>query len=83
MKRYKTSEETYQKVMEACMGMCVLCGKTVGLELHHIRGRGRFLTDDPTNCVMLCNDCHENKVHGNLKKYRPILLKIASDIYKD
>lgn len=30
---------------------------------------------------MLCHDCHHIKVHGNLKKYRPILLKIASNIY--
>ena len=42
---------------------------------------GKYLTDEPTNCVMLCHDCHHNVVHGNLKKYRPILLDIASNIY--
>ena len=42
---------------------------------------GRFLTDMPENCVMLCHDCHHNVVHGNNKKYRQILLDIASEIY--
>jgi len=77
----RVSKETYNYVYNKCMGMCVLCSKTKGLELHHICGRGRFLTDEPLNCVMLCHDCHHNKVHGNLKKYRPILLDIASEIY--
>jgi hypothetical protein len=30
---------------------------------------------------MLCEECHLVKVHGNLKKYRPILLDIADRIY--
>ena len=80
MKRYTVSEETYNKVFNACMGMCVLCSTTQNLHLHHICGRGRYLTDEPTNCVMLCRTCHE-MVHADLKKYRPILLEIASKIY--
>ena len=44
-------------------------------------GRGRYLTDEKTNCVMLCHDCHHVKVHGNLKYYRPILLEICEVIY--
>lgn len=78
---YKVSKETYEKVYNACEGRCVLCGRMAWLELHHICGRGKFLTDEPTNCVMLCHNCHHNVVHQNLKKYRPILLDIASNIY--
>lgn len=78
---YKVSKETYEKVFEACQGMCVLCGKTQTLQLHHVCGRGKDLTDNPKNCVMLCADCHLNKVHGNLKYYRPLLLKICEVIY--
>lgn len=78
---YKVSKETYEKVYKACEEKCVLCGKKVGLELHHICGRGKFLTDEPLNCVMLCHNCHHNIVHGNLKKYRPILLEISEKIY--
>jgi len=78
---YKVSRETYDKVFKACEGMCVLCGRKVGLECHHILGRGKNLTDNYRNCVMLCHDCHYNVVHGNNKKYRPILLEIAKEIY--
>ena len=81
MKKYTVSEDTYRKVFEACQGMCVLCSTTQNLELHHICGRGRYITNDPKNCVMLCHNCHHNKVHGNLKQYRPILMKISEVIY--
>lgn len=77
----KVSPETYNLVFNTCDGRCVLCGTTKFLHLHHISGRGRYLTDEPTNCVMLCDICHEKKVHGNLKKYRPILKEIARDLY--
>lgn len=77
----KVSSQTYDKVYKTCQGMCVLCGKKVGLELHHILGRSKDLTDDYRNCVMLCHDCHHTVVHGNLKKYRPILLEISEEIY--
>lgn len=79
--KYKTSEETYRKALEICCGMCVLCGETRGLELHHILGRGRFLTDYLPNCVFLCHNCHHNVVHANLKKYRPILKEISKEMY--
>ena len=80
-KRATVSKDTYQKVFEACKGKCVLCGTTQNLELHHIMGRGKNLTDNFMNCVMLCANCHRVKVHGNLKYYRPILFDIVSKIY--
>ena len=80
-KRYKTSKDTYDRVFEACQGMCVLCNTTQNLELHHVDGRGRYLTDDYRNGVMLCHNCHHNIVHANLKKYRPILKEICEVIY--
>jgi 5-methylcytosine-specific restriction endonuclease McrA len=80
-KRAIVSQETYNKVFNACNGSCVLCKTTKNLELHHILGRGKDLTDNPKNCVMLCNNCHHNIVHGNLKKYRPILMEICKGLY--
>lgn len=77
----KVSEETYNKVFNACYGRCVLCNTTNDLHLHHIDGRGKDLTDNIRNCVMLCRHCHLDVVHKNLKKYRPILRKISEDIY--
>lgn len=78
---YKVSKETYEKVFNACEGRCVLCGKARDLQLHHVLSRGKDLTDNPRYCVMLCMDCHLNKVHGNLKYYRPKLLEICEVLY--
>ena len=81
-KRLVVSKDTYNQVFKACKGKCVLCGTTLQLELHHIDGRGKDLTDNPENCVMLCNNCHHNVVHRNLKKYRPILKEIRAKMNK-
>lgn len=69
------SKETYQKVYERDKGICQLCGSSQKLNLHHILGRGKDLTDNPDNCIMLCQNCHLEVVHKNQKKYRPILLE--------
>jgi 5-methylcytosine-specific restriction endonuclease McrA len=81
-KKETVSKSTYQKVFEACKGKCVLCGTKKDLQLHHVNGRGRNLTDNPENCVMLCMKCHLEVVHENQKKYRPILQKIARKLYE-
>lgn len=78
-KRLTVSKETYDIVYNESQGRCGLCSATDNLQLHHINGRGKFLTDDPNNCIMLCMDCHHNKVHKNNKYYRPILLDIKKE----
>ena len=79
----KVSEETYWTVFNTCKGQCVLMDEHCSgrLHLHHICGRGPGLTDNPKNCLMLCEYHHETVVHGNLKKYRPILMKISEELY--
>ena len=79
-RRLVVSKDTYQEVFEACKGKCVLCGTNKELELHHIEGRGKDLTDNPSNCVMLCRNCHHNIVHQNLKKYRPVLQEVRKNL---
>lgn len=79
-KKQKVSKSTYDEVFEICKGRCVLCGVQRELELHHIKGRGKDLTDNIENCVMLCRKCHHEIVHKNQKKYRPLLLKIRGEI---
>lgn len=74
-KKVEVSKETYQKVYERDKGICQLCGSSQNLHLHHILGRGKNLTDNPDNCIMLCQNCHLEVVHKNQKKYRPILLE--------
>ena len=82
-KKETVTDRTYYKVWNLCNGTCQLCGTRQSLELHHIRGRGKGLTNNYRNCVMLCTNCHHNIVHANLKKYRPILLKLVKEKYKD
>lgn len=81
-KRATVSETTYQIVFEACKGKCVLCGTSRDIECHHVFGRGRYLTDNPYGCCMLCEKCHKKVVHGNLKMYRPILADKLRKIYE-
>jgi len=69
------TEETYNFVFNRDNGKCRLCGTTQELHLHHIDGRGKNLTNNVNNCIMLCNHCHNDVVHKNQKKYRPILKK--------
>ena len=53
-KKVTVSKETYQKVFERDKGICRLCGSNKDLHLHHINGRGKSLTNDINNCIMLC-----------------------------
>ena len=77
-KRVCVSKKTYNEVYERYKGCCQfpLCGKP-NIELHHIyyRSERKDLIDDPSNCIMLCNE-HHKLVHSNKKKYQPILLEI-------
>jgi len=66
-------DETYKAVFERDKGCCVLCGNSYGIQLHHIVSRLGDNINDINNCCMLCQNCHHNVVHRNLKKYRPIL----------
>lgn len=81
-KKETVTDQTYYKVWTACQGTCQLCGTKQGLELHHVLGRGKDLTNNYKLCVMLCHNCHHNIVHANLKKYRPILKMICKRLYK-
>lgn len=81
-KRLTVSDQTYYKVWNACQGSCVLCGTKQNLELHHVLGRGKDLTNNYRYCVMLCSNCHHNIVHQNNKHYKPILLRKCDKIYR-
>lgn len=80
-KKHKTEtvkSEVYDEVYKRDGGRCRLCG-AYNIELHHINGRGKNLTNSVNNCIMLCSYCHRTKVHGNLKKYRPILNEMVGN----
>ena len=75
-KKITVTQDTYNKVMQRDNYRCRLCGTSLNLHLHHIDGRGKDLTNDINNCIMLCRHCHLEVVHKNQKKYRPLLKKI-------
>lgn len=78
-KRITVIEETYNKVMQRDNYKCRLCGTSLNLHLHHIDGRGKDLTNNIDNCIILCENCHLNVVHKNQKKYRPILKEMIKN----
>ena len=79
-KRITVKEETYNKVMQRDNYKCRLCGTSLNLHLHHIDGRGKDLTNDINNCIMLCRHCHLEVVHKNQKKYRSILKELIKGV---
>lgn len=75
-KRIFVTEDTYNKVYKRDNGKCQLCGISKNLQLHHIvyRSENKQLINEPTNCIMLCNNCHR-LVHSNKHLWQPILLE--------
>ena len=69
-KRVSVSKKTYKEVYERCNGICAICSTNQNLHLHHIDGRGKDKTDNPSNCIMLCSHCHLEVVHKNNKYWR-------------
>ena len=43
--------------------LCVICGVTEGLEHHHIIPRAEGGTNEETNLLTVCNNCHANLHH--------------------
>lgn len=75
-KKETVTDEVYNAVLKRDKGKCRLCGTNKDLHLHHIKGRGKDLTNNIENCIMLCQRCHLEVVHKNQKHYRPILLDL-------
>lgn len=76
-KREIVSKETYEEVNERDKGRCRLCGLFNNLQLHHIQYRSerKDLINEPSNCIMLCINCH-HLVHSNKHKWQEKLKNI-------
>lgn len=48
---------------------CAACGSTSNLQYHHLIPRSRGGSDDETNLITLCGDCHA-KAHGVSANWR-------------
>ena len=75
--------ETYNEVFKRDKGRCALCFTTNNLQIHHINGRGKGKTNNPNNCILLCQHCHIDVVHANNKKWRPILNEMVERKLKE
>lgn len=66
--------ELVHKVYERDNGRCVVCGKALdfGYKPHHIR-QAANKSDELDNMVMLCNECHYQVHHGEVRKYRELI----------
>lgn len=55
-KKESVTDEVYKIVYERDKGKCRLCGTSKNLHLHHINGRGKNLTNNINNCIILCRE---------------------------
>lgn len=78
-KREFVKKEIYEEVFKRDKGRCRLRDITCqgSLELHHIvyRSENKKLINEPSNCVMLCNQ-HHRFVHSNKHYWQPILKEL-------
>lgn len=76
------SEEIRLKVLQRDRHRCRLCGRSQGLVPHHIYYRSEAKREpwlhSTHNLITLCNSpCHLSIIHGNKKKFKPILLGLV------
>lgn len=77
-KREIVKKHVYEQVYERDGKRCRLCG-TGNIQLHHIvyRSESKDLINEPTNCIMLCTQCHQI-VHSNKHKWQPKLKELIN-----
>jgi hypothetical protein len=66
-RKKKSKRKTRREIREAVISRdkcCTVCGKTSGLEVHHVIYRSKGGTDDMGNLVTLCKSCHAEKHKG-------------------
>lgn len=59
------SKELRKEVYRRDGFRCALCDSTDGLQIHHVKPRGRGGADHPMNLITLCWRCHA-AAHGSL-----------------
>ncbi|MFQ5875229.1 MAG: HNH endonuclease [Dehalococcoidia bacterium] len=81
--RLRLDPEAYRRlhhqVLERDGWRCQCCGRLSGLQVHHIRPRGRLGDDAEQNLITLCNNCHR-AVH--LHKSRELAPLIRSLLWR-
>ena len=61
------NQTTRQKVYNRANRQCEICGRTTGLQIHHIVRRSQLGSDKLDNLILLCWNCHHGKNSGKLE----------------
>lgn len=61
---------------------CALCDSTDGLQIHHVKPRGKGGADHPMNLITLCWRCHA-AAHGSLLMLDEYAIEHAPDATTD
>lgn len=73
--------ETAAYVLERDGFSCRICGRSNPIEIHHIIYRSTYSNkkweNEPWNLIVLCSDCHHNKVHNRKDYWQPRLLGLT------
>jgi 5-methylcytosine-specific restriction endonuclease McrA len=69
--RLRLDPEPYQRLRKQVLRRdgwkCQVCGSTQNLQVHHKQLRSQMGSDDDSNVITLCVDCHEGVHHGGLR----------------
>ena len=69
-KQYNKEYYEARKMLEGIPKVCVNCGKTEGVEMHHIVPLSRGGNNTLGNIVYLCKECHYKAHSANIGGYR-------------
>lgn len=65
--------EVRAQVHERDNSICRCCGQKRGTQCHHIQFRSQGGRDELSNLILLCNECHQTKAHGDQsRRYREL-----------
>ena len=76
------SKEMRREVYRRDGWRCALCDSTDGLQIHHIKPRGKGGADHPMNLITLCWRCHA-AAHGSLMMLDQYAIEHAPDATAD
>ncbi|MCO7177043.1 HNH endonuclease [Sporolactobacillus kofuensis] len=84
--RSEFSNRVRNQIRERDNDECQMCGSHVGLQIHHVKGRGQGGRGVYTNGVLLCWICHQNvQTHQRLinEWQRKFEERYGANYYKD
>lgn len=75
---YKTNYYKHYGLAQCDTLFCIICGRPA-VNLHHVIHRSHGGTDDPSNLVPMCFNCHSGHHDRNDPTTEEILMKLDND----